>query len=48
VIPVCTASRETGSVLSQLELKTLELNNCQSTQTVAQLRRQAEQERPSD
>jgi len=48
LVPVCITSREKDSVLYRLELKTLELQNCKYTKTVAQLRRRAEQELPSD
>jgi CubicO group peptidase (beta-lactamase class C family) len=48
LVPVCITSRDGDSVLYHLELKTLALQNCKYTTTIAQIRHPAEEESPSE
>ena len=48
LMPVCITTEERESVLFHLELKTLEMSSLKYVQTVAQVRRQAERQRPGD
>jgi len=48
LVPVCITSQEKESVLYRLELKNLELRGSKYTKAVAQVRRKAEHEQPSD
>lgn len=48
LVPVAVASNEKDSVLYQLALKALELDNCKYTSTVASVRRTSEETPPSD